>query len=323
MNKSLLLPALLLCTGALQAQVYKADTAFTTEIVGGNKASCISKPNGANYGINQSRDAFFLIGEDFTVPANTTWNLDTVIIYAYQTGSLTSMSSISAATLQIRQNSVTGTSVFGDTTTNRMVATAWTGIYRVDTSSPGLTATNRPLMYVKIKVTPTLTLTAGNYWLIFGCKGNTLTGPWCPPKVNPGRINPAGQNGMQRTPNGWQPSKDSLSVAQQQFLGFPFILKGPQKLAVPGVNAINLLLQNQPNPFSGNTNISFTLPSAGYVKLEVYNATGQRMATLIDGKLAAGKGEATFNANGLPAGMYYYRLQTEEGMQTKTMEVLK
>jgi hypothetical protein len=182
-------------------------------------------------------------------------------------------------------------------------------------------------MQVKIKVTPTKALSAGTYWMAFGCRGlSSFTGPWCPPKVLPGRNAATGQNGMQRTGGTWVTSTDSISATATVNNGFNFILKGPQKPA-SGVGSTTLdasvLEQNQPNPFTGTTTINYDLPEAGQVKLEVINSIGQRVATLLDGKVNAGKGTATFNAQGMAAGKYYYRLQTEAGTLTKSMEILK
>jgi hypothetical protein len=332
MNKKLLLASALLCTSGLtKAHVYLADTAFTTDIgFSGAKASCVATASkNGTYGINQNRDLFFQVAEDFTVPTGQTWNLDTVIVYAYQTGSGVTPS-ITAGYLTIYQSSIPGTIIFGDSsTTDRLVSKKFSGIYRVDNvaANGALTSTQRPIMELKLKVTPTKALTAGTYWIAWSAKGNSsYTGPWCPPKVSPGRIAPSGQNGKQRTAGTWITSTDSISTTATVNNGFNFILKGPQKPA-SGVGASTLdasvMEQNQPNPFTGVTTINYNLPEAGQVKLDVINSVGQRVATLLEGQVNAGKGSVTFNAQGMAAGKYYYRLQTEGGTLTKSMEILK
>jgi len=45
-----------------------------------------------------------------------------------------------------------------------------------------------------------------------------------------------------------------------------------------------LLLQNYPNPFNATTVIDYQVPLNGYVKLEIYNMLGQKLATLVDSK---------------------------------------
>src|SRR5690349_23149983 len=119
MNRKLLAIIGLLSAYTAGAQVYKADTSFVTDVnTSGKAVSCAFNASiNSTYGLNHNRNIFYLLAEDFTVPAGQTWNLDTVIIYSYQTGSSTAPSPINFATLQIRQSSVSGSVVFGDTTT--------------------------------------------------------------------------------------------------------------------------------------------------------------------------------------------------------------
>ncbi len=224
MKKLLLSLAVLGASAAVvQAQnhVLLADTAFTTTIANGNKVSQLSAPLGNNYGMSMSTVSGFYMAEDFTVPAGQTWTVDTLIVYGYQTGSSTT-SSFTAATLEVFQGSVTGTSVFGDDFTNRMAGTGFTGIYR--TTETDTTNTQRPIMEVKIALVPAQTFTAGTYWAVWSASGSLASGPWCPPKVLPGKINPPNQNGMQFT-GSWVQAKDSTAAGVQD-LGFNMILKG-------------------------------------------------------------------------------------------------
>ena len=63
-----------------------------------------------------------------------------------------------------------------------------------------------------------------------------------------------------------------------------------------------------PNPASGKTTIPFDLPSRAHVRIDVFDALGRRVTTLVDGETPAGRHEVTFDAAGLPAGLYIYRL---------------
>ena len=69
------------------------------------------------------------------------------------------------------------------------------------------------------------------------------------------------------------------------------------------------LEQNYPNPFNPSTRIQFTLPKKKHVKLEIYNALGERIATLVDETRQAGYYSEQFNATGLASGVYFYRMQ--------------
>lgn len=63
-----------------------------------------------------------------------------------------------------------------------------------------------------------------------------------------------------------------------------------------------------PNPFFSTSVVRFSVPEAGRVKVEVYDAAGRRVAVLVDDLLVAGTHEAGFNGAGLAPGVYFYRV---------------
>ncbi|MCF8367967.1 MAG: T9SS type A sorting domain-containing protein [Bacteroidales bacterium] len=88
------------------------------------------------------------------------------------------------------------------------------------------------------------------------------------------------------------------------------------------------LEQNYPNPFYASTRISFTLPEQDHALLNIYNAKGQLVRNLYNGW--QGKGSHTVEWDGLneagnPAksGVYFYRLQTENVVETRKMFMLR
>ncbi|MCW9066450.1 MAG: T9SS type A sorting domain-containing protein, partial [Ignavibacteriaceae bacterium] len=81
--------------------------------------------------------------------------------------------------------------------------------------------------------------------------------------------------------------------------------------------------QNYPNPFNPSTNIKFSVPESGNVKLSVYNLVGEEVAVLVNGFRQAGTFEVTFDASNLSTGIYLYKLQSENSIQTKKMMLLK
>ncbi len=78
-----------------------------------------------------------------------------------------------------------------------------------------------------------------------------------------------------------------------------------------------------PNPFNPTTAIGYALPTAGAVRLEVFDDLGRLVRTLVDGPQSAGAHTATFDAAGLPSGLYLYRLTATGSVQSRTMLLLR
>lgn len=83
------------------------------------------------------------------------------------------------------------------------------------------------------------------------------------------------------------------------------------------------LMGNFPNPFNGSTIIKYELRESRHVQLEVWDVSGHRIATLVDGVQDAGLHEVPFRADEIPSGMYLARLDTEDRTQTHTMILMK
>jgi hypothetical protein len=110
-----------------------------------------------------------------------------------------------------------------------------------------------------------------------------------------------------------------------QIVGFQII----QGKLVTGVERPTLaptsfvLEQNYPNPFNPSTEISYTVPSRTHVTLTVFNVLGIKVANLVNGEKEAGNYNVLFDANNLASGIYFYRLQAGNFLQTKKMVLLK
>jgi predicted phosphodiesterase len=121
-------------------------------------------------------------------------------------------------------------------------------------------------------------------------------------------------------------------------VGFEAVANGQTEVTIdPGVGADErsattrpgrfMLYPNSPNPFNSGTNISFAIPGDGYqeVTLKIYNVRGQKVATLMDHRLRAGRHTVHWSGSDiagrpLASGVYFCRLQA--GRRTKTIKMM-
>jgi photosystem II stability/assembly factor-like uncharacterized protein len=99
---------------------------------------------------------------------------------------------------------------------------------------------------------------------------------------------------------------------------------------VVGLNEENVLqpssfqlLQNYPNPFNPTTSIQYSVSSSQFVELRVYDVLGNEIATLVNEEKEAGYHTIDFNGSDLPSGVYFYRMQAGNFIETKKMILLK
>lgn len=83
------------------------------------------------------------------------------------------------------------------------------------------------------------------------------------------------------------------------------------------------LLGNYPNPFNPATTVRFELAEAQPVRLTVYNAIGQEVQVLVEGRLGSGRHEVRFEARNLASGLYLARLETPDGVSVQRMMLAK
>ncbi len=81
--------------------------------------------------------------------------------------------------------------------------------------------------------------------------------------------------------------------------------------------------QNYPNPFNPSTAIEFAIPSTQTAVLKVFDVTGREVATLVDNELGAGVYTISFEAGNLASGVYFYKLKTQDFVQTRRMILMK
>jgi len=83
------------------------------------------------------------------------------------------------------------------------------------------------------------------------------------------------------------------------------------------------LSQNYPNPFNPKTNIEFSLPVRGNVKISIFDLLGKEVSVLVNDFMKAGTYKTDFDASALSSGTYFYRIETEGFTDTKKMILIK
>jgi hypothetical protein len=85
------------------------------------------------------------------------------------------------------------------------------------------------------------------------------------------------------------------------------------------------LEQNYPNPFNPSTTFSFSVPAGtdGLTSLRVFDILGREVADIVNEKLVPGDHMRTWDASGIPGGMYFYQLRVGGVSQTRKLVLLK
>lgn len=138
---------------------------------------------------------------------------------------------------------------------------------------------------------------------------------------------PAGNQTIRFSKGGYRDTTVTIAVSDTFFTFFDVSLSRVTTSAVVSPQSAPLqfsLEQNFPNPFNPSTVISFTLPQAGRVRLEVLNLLGEPVATLVDEEREAGTHQVTWNGtnqdgNTVPSGVYFYKLHHGSNTLTRRM----
>lgn len=219
--------ALLLAGSAFGAMLWDNGPLVTHPGGGfnGADASALQTDLGmGTYGFGHQWSLGYSIADDFEVGAGG-WTIDSMLFYAYQTGSSTN-STITGVYVQIYDGEpgAGGNVIWGDLATNLLAGTSWMGAYRVlDTD---LMASSRPIM--ESEATIGTFLDEGTYWVEWASTGSLSSGPWAPPVTILGETT---------TGNGKQFTTAWAAVVDVGPQGFPFIING-----VPTPGALPLLL---------------------------------------------------------------------------------
>jgi flagellar hook assembly protein FlgD len=125
--------------------------------------------------------------------------------------------------------------------------------------------------------------------------------------------------GLQENPNGAKLYPGIMYIAHDSRKG----VISPEVGVKASAPAAFTVAQNTPNPFNPSTTISFTLAKAGKTSVEVFNAAGQKVDTLLNANLSSGSHSLTWNAARHSAGVYFYTVKSGDFSKTRKMTLIK
>ena len=101
-----------------------------------------------------------------------------------------------------------------------------------------------------------------------------------------------------------------------------------ERIPTAGMPEAFVLHANYPNPFNPTTTITYDLASNSHVRLTIFNAMGQIVATLVDANQTPGTYRATWDGKNLsgaivPSGVYFYRIEGDGFAKTMKMTLMK
>ncbi len=114
-----------------------------------------------------------------------------------------------------------------------------------------------------------------------------------------------------------------LTTKQMASLGFDTTVTSVKQVKSNLIPEKFGLEQNYPNPFNPSTTIKYSIANQANVQLQVFDAIGNLVETLIDKAQTAGVYTVEFTAKGISSGVYYYQLKTDNFKETKKFVLMK
>ncbi|MCC7302681.1 MAG: T9SS type A sorting domain-containing protein [Bacteroidia bacterium] len=310
MKKSTLFIAALVAGMTMSAQVLINNGPFVShpgQGPGGADASALDTATHSTYGFGHQLANFNRVADDFTIPANTYWFIDSLIVYGYQTGSSTTSTMTHIDFFIWDANLGTGTVLYGDTASNLFDGSTFSNCYRTRTFDLA-TANTRPIMRTVHKFSPQLMLGPGTYWVDWRCGGTLASGPWANPVTIPSQVNMG--NAQQKIGAG---AFAALADAKlNSTVALPFQLKGTVSAAGIDENSVVLNMNVWPNPVTEVANVGILLANGAnltdysFSLVDVLGKEVYNVANLTSGNLQ-------INCTEFPAGVYMYRLTDANG----------
>ena len=123
----------------------------------------------------------------------------------------------------------------------------------------------------------------------------------------------------------WFTTSDSILTPILQDVNISVLVTGVDEKITNTDNNVSYfsLKQNYPNPFNPITRICYSIPEISNVTITVFDILGNEIETVVNEDKPVGTYEITWNAANLPSGIYFYRLQSGEFVETKKMVLMK
>lgn len=199
----------------------------TQQGVGGNGSDVNREDDAPGGGVGTNNSGTFRIADDFVVPANTEWIVDSITILAYGFSTPAGdppVSPFTGLTLRIWDGppgAVGSNIVFGDTTTNRLVTSGFAGTYRIPAGT-ALTSTARAIMYLVVDLDG-IVLPAGDYWIDYATT-HSVGSAFSPPVIYHRLGGKSGANGQQSANSG-----STYAPTAAPARDFPFTVRGQSR----------------------------------------------------------------------------------------------
>lgn len=119
------------------------------------------------------------------------------------------------------------------------------------------------------------------------------------------------------------PSESSLDRYKTTFDGDHTVIIEDIPAAVDDSNFTTAISNVYPNPFGGRTTVDLTLANDASVNLSLYDMSGTKQATLVDGMLTTGVQSIVYDGSGLAAGSYFLRLVSGKNSAIRLVQVVR
>ena len=271
-------------------------------------------------GSNANGAGVFRIMEDFILPGESNYDIDSFIFYGYQTGS-TNISTFTGIKALIYDGlpDEGGRIIAGDSLDNYFFNTYFTNIYRASANSPA--DSTRPIMAVVGQFFNPVSLRGGvKYYIQWAFEGTLASGPW-QPLLSLNGVQLTG-NALQRTASGYQPLDGGGTGFAQ---GAPFRIH--YAVNTTSVNELDpnaaVIGQPYPNPSIGVSYVNLELKRDEQVAFEILDITGKVVAEANLGRLNPGKHSVTLPVEQLQAGLYLVKIKSGDSIVNRKLQLVR